>query len=433
MHVLSASSGVMTKERIFIHIDADAFFASVEQMLHRELQNKAIVTGRDGSIAVALSYEAKALGVKRATPIHEIRKEFPSVQMVASDYYMYRIFSDRMLQIIREFIPRVRRKSIDECAAEITGQASSLSEAFSLATDIKDSLETRLGCQFSFGISSSPLLAKMASGMNKPSGLTVLDTEENTDYHALHVKEVSGLGRKLCERLNGLGIIRIGEFINQYHRIKRNFSIVQDDIYTQIQGYAPIRERIEKPQQSMNRARSFKVTDNPNEVFGQLVLNFEHLMRKLRAQNLVVGSVYLSMRTAIRKPIGAHMRLDKKSRDSHFLLMHFRMMFDELWVSGEAYRYVSVTFGGLRYRHVIQSDIFGSFIDEQENESVAKAIDQLDAKFGKACVSLASTLMTPRKLGSHIRPSEYPITMPHALLPGESLYRRLNYPFLGTI
>ena len=87
----------------FIHIDADAFFASVEQCLHRELKGKPVVTGRDGGIAVAMSYEAKALGVERATPIHIIRQEFPGVHMVASDYFMYKLYSDRMLEIINNW------------------------------------------------------------------------------------------------------------------------------------------------------------------------------------------------------------------------------------------------------------------------------------------------------------------------------------------
>jgi DNA polymerase-4 len=166
----------------FIHIDADAFFASVEQCIHRELRGKFVVTGRDGAMAIAMSYKAKALGVERATPMHIINKDFPHVHMVASDYFIYRIFSQRMLNIIQTYIPKIQRKSLDECSADITNSVGSFSQAYDLAFIIKQELELKLQCNFSIGISSSELLAKMASGINKPLELTIIDVSKDLFY-----------------------------------------------------------------------------------------------------------------------------------------------------------------------------------------------------------------------------------------------------------
>lgn len=419
--------------RLYIHIDADAFFASVEQCLHRELRGKPIVTGRDGSIGVALSYEAKALGVERATPIHMIREEFPTVQMVASDYYMYKIYSDRMISIIREYIPSIRRNSIDECSADITSMCDSFQEAEALATQVQQILNQKLMCTFSIGISTSPLLTKMASGMNKPAGLTMIDPATSTEYQQEYIKKVSGLGRKLCERLSKLGVLRISDFIERYPVIRKNFSIVTDDIYHQLLGRQSTRVREYALQKSMNRARSFKVTDNQDAVFGQLVLNFEHLMRKLRAQNMTCQRIYVTLGTADRNRRGSHLRLPSHSRDVDLLMAHMRIVFDDLCRAGEAYRYASVTLSGLRIQEVVQNDLFGEHEQQSSTESMYQTIDDLDSKFGKPVISIAATLSRPRNLGSHVDPKTYPITMRHQLLPGEEANRRIRYPFLGTV
>lgn len=432
MQRLSALCVNMTK-RFFIHIDADAFFASVEQCLHRELRNKPIVTGRDGSIAVALSYEAKALGVKRATPIHIIRKEFPNVQMVASDYYMYRIYSDRMIAIIQEYIPHISRKSIDECSAEITDSISSQEQAQELARTIQKDLQTRLLCTFSIGVSTSPLLAKMASGMNKPAGLTLIDPENDTDYHNEYIKEVSGLGARLCERLSRLGVIRISDFIKKYPRIRKNFSVAIDDIFYQIQGIPTHRIPTGTPQKSMNRARSFKVTNNKDTVFGQLILHFEHLTRKMRSQSLTCQTIHISLRNAERISTHAKIKLPKRTRDMQLLLLHINILFRDIWKTNNTCRYISLTFSGLSSGSYIQSDIFNNFQNESHQEKIFTAVDILNGKFGKPLVTLASGMIQPKKLGSHIQNEKYPITHTHPLLLGESEYKRLQYPFLGVI
>ncbi|MFT7016131.1 MAG: nucleotidyltransferase/DNA polymerase involved in DNA repair [Candidatus Paceibacteria bacterium] len=410
--------------KIFIHIDADAFFASVEQCLH---------TGRDGSIGVAMSYEAKSLGVERAMPIHLVRREFPTVQMVSSDYYMYGIYSNRMLSIIRDYVPDIKRKSVDECSAEITEVCESFDGARILAEKIKEALETKLGCTFSVGISSSPLLAKMGSGMNKPAGLTIINPAVDHEYLLLPIRDVSGLGRKLCERLSGFGVVYVGDFIDMYPNIRKNFSVLTDDIYYQIQGMEATRALKSEPQKSMNRARSFKVTNNVDEIFGQLVLNFEHLMRKMRFQGLVCNSIHISLKTAARISTGGNIRLPKHTRDVDTLLLHIKTLFYNLYSSAEAYRYVSVTLSSLTTMDHVQCDLFGESENHKENEKIYTTVDVLEAKFGKPVVSFASTLSTPKGLGSHIKPGEYPITMQHPLLPGESIFRRVRYPFLGSI
>lgn len=417
----------------FIHIDADAFFASVEQCLHRELRGKPVVTGRDGAMAIAMSYEAKSLGVERATPIHIIRKEFPTVHMVASDYFMYRIFSQRMLEIIREHIPNISRKSIDECSADITELVHSFSQADILAQKIKQDLELKLQCNFSVGISSSELLAKMASGMNKPSGLTIINVLKDGSYLNQPIKKVSGLGKKLCQRLSGLGIIRIRDFIENYPSIAKNFSVITNDIYQQLCGNQSTRCIPETLGQSMNRARSFRVSNNKSEILGQLIINLDTLLKKMRLGNIRCKRIHISMRNAQRESFSLGIKLHAVTRDREILHHHSILLLNELFNQNDSYRYVSVTLSGLQHGESLQADLFGESITENNNEKLFALMDILDTKFGKQCLVSANTLLRPKNLGSHINRNNNPITEMHTLLPKETFFRRLDYPYMGSI
>lgn len=418
--------------RWFIHIDADAFFASVEQCIHRELRGKPVVTGRDGSIAVAMSYEAKALGVERATPIHILRKEFPSVSIVVSDYYTYRIFSDRMLAIIQTYLPQVVRNSIDECSGEIIGMITQ-QEVQQLANDIQQALQTKLSCSFSLGISRSPLLAKLASGMHKPSGMTIIDPLVDYSYQQLPIAKVSGLGSKTCERLGKLGIIFVKDFIEKYPRIKKDFSINLEDIYYEVQGIPKLRKQKKAHQQSMNRARSFTVTKSREAVYGQLIVNSEHLLRKMRTQKLGCTRIQVALKDTYRVIHHEQQTLHTLSFDTNTIMTYVTKLFNQLFIPGEGYRYVSVTFFGLQSQEYMQADLFGESHHEEQQSKLYMSLDSLNTRFGKQVISYGSTMTLPRSFGTSEYQAKHLMTQAYHLLPGESVYQRLRYPYMGKI
>ncbi|MCB1813923.1 MAG: hypothetical protein KDK04_19730 [Candidatus Competibacteraceae bacterium] len=107
--------------RAILHIDADAFFASCEQANNPSLRGKPVVTGKERGIASAVSYEAKALGIKRGMRIREIKKICPDAIHLPSDYETYSLYSQRVFAIVRRYTDRVEEYSIDECFAELTG------------------------------------------------------------------------------------------------------------------------------------------------------------------------------------------------------------------------------------------------------------------------------------------------------------------------
>jgi DNA polymerase-4/DNA polymerase V len=107
--------------RAIVHIDADAFFASCEQAVNPKLKGKPVVTGKERGIASAVSYEAKARGVKRGMTIREVQQLCPDAIHLPSDYETYSLFSQRMFAIVRRYTPDVEEYSVDECFCDLTG------------------------------------------------------------------------------------------------------------------------------------------------------------------------------------------------------------------------------------------------------------------------------------------------------------------------
>src|SRR3954453_18419349 len=112
--------------RAILHIDGDAFFASCEQVADPKLQGHPVVTGLERGIASSMSYEAKARGVTRGMPVHDIRRVCPECVILPSDYETYGLMSLRMYEIVRRFTSKVEEYSIDECSADLTGLRRSL-------------------------------------------------------------------------------------------------------------------------------------------------------------------------------------------------------------------------------------------------------------------------------------------------------------------
>src|SRR5215813_13240299 len=159
--------------RAIVHIDADAFFASCEQAVNPTLKGKPVVTGKERGIASAVSYEAKARGVKRGMTIREIKALCPDAIHLPSDYETYSLFSQRMFAIVRRYTPEVEEYSIDECFCDLTGLRRPLRMSYrQMAERIKHELDTALGFTFSVGLAPNKVIAKIASKWQKPSGLT---------------------------------------------------------------------------------------------------------------------------------------------------------------------------------------------------------------------------------------------------------------------
>jgi nucleotidyltransferase/DNA polymerase involved in DNA repair len=206
-----------------MHVDMDAFFASVEQYRnHPELAGRPVCVGHDPrggngrGVVRAASYEARAKGIHAGMPVSQAYRLCPDAVFVSGEFESYGIASDEFMEVLRQYADggRVRRASIDEAYIEVTEGVEIFGSPRNLASWIQDSIwhEAQLPC--SIGAAPNMSVAKVATGMNKPRGITVVGPEPEDVkkfLEPLPVTALNGIGRKTSERLGQFGITTLGQ------------------------------------------------------------------------------------------------------------------------------------------------------------------------------------------------------------------------------
>jgi DNA polymerase-4 len=197
-----------------LHIDMDAFFAAIEELRRPQLKGKPVVVGGSGDpskrgVVSTANYEARKYGIHSALPLRTAYKLCPHAVFVPLDFHIYIRASKRIKEILREFSPRCESAGLDEAYLDIS-ELEGTSESIARTIQEKILAETRLTC--SVGIGPTKLLAKIASDMKKPAGVTIIRMEDiPTQIWPLEVRKLIGVGPKTQERLASMGVKTIGD------------------------------------------------------------------------------------------------------------------------------------------------------------------------------------------------------------------------------
>src|SRR5438477_659205 len=204
----------MSRDRAILHVDMDAFFASVEQLDDPALRGKPILVGSDdlrGVVATA-SYEARVFGCHSAQPMSVAKRLCPHAIVVEHNFSRYRELSDRMFEILESFTPIVQPLSIDEAFMDVTGTLRLHGSAIEIARRLKLRVRDELHLTISVGVAPNKFLAKLASDLEKPDGLTVIAAADiDRILPPLPVTKIWGIGPKTAARLEGMCIRTIGD------------------------------------------------------------------------------------------------------------------------------------------------------------------------------------------------------------------------------
>ncbi len=198
------------RTRAILHLDLDAFYASIEQRDHPEYRGKPVIVGgspdRRGVVATA-SYEARRYGVHSAMPSRTAQRLCPEGIFLPARFEVYRAVSHQIMTIFRQQTALVEPLSLDEAYLDVTDTAHNLDEAALLAREIKRQIWDQTNLTASAGVSYCKFLAKIASDAHKPDGLTVIPQEEAAAFlEALPIEKFFGVGKVTAARLRGLGI-----------------------------------------------------------------------------------------------------------------------------------------------------------------------------------------------------------------------------------
>src|ERR1700758_3132912 len=200
--------------RMVVHVDMDAFYASVEQRDNPDLRGKPVIVAWKGnrSVVCAASYEARAFGVRSAMPAKRAARLCPDAVCVAPDFTRYRAVSGDVWAIFKRHTDLIEPLSLDEAYLDVTTNKTGLPTATLVARTIRDQIRQELNLAASAGVAANKFLAKLASDWRKPNGLFVIQPEEVDAFlQPLPVGRLPGVGKVTEERLAKLGVETVSE------------------------------------------------------------------------------------------------------------------------------------------------------------------------------------------------------------------------------
>ncbi len=201
-------------DKTILHIDMDAFFAAIEVLDHPEFKGKPVIVGgtTNRGVVSTANYEARGFGIHSAMPIFQAREKCPGAVFLKVNMPRYKEISGKIMKILEDFTPLVEPVSIDEAFLDITGTEDLLGNPEQIAGQIKERIYSETGLTCSIGIAPNKFLAKVASDLHKPDGLTIIQADQvDTFLATLPVEKIPGVGTRSIEALKHYGIKTAGE------------------------------------------------------------------------------------------------------------------------------------------------------------------------------------------------------------------------------
>lgn len=269
----------LLKRRKIIHIDMDAFYASVEQRDNPEYRNQPIAVGgmpagRGGVVATA-SYEARKYGVRSAMPSRQAKERCPDLIFVRPRFEVYKNVSLHVREIFHRYTDLVEPLSLDEAFLDVSDDKLGIGSAIEIARLIKESIRTELNLTASAGVSISKFVAKIASDMNKPDGLTFIGPSKVVSFmESLPVEKFFGVGKVTAARMKRLGLFTGKDLKNlSLDQLKHHFGKSGAFFYSIVRGID------ERPVMPHREAKSIGAEDTFNVDLKSLTEVIEELDR----------------------------------------------------------------------------------------------------------------------------------------------------------
>lgn len=353
-----------------VHIDGDAFFASVEQARDWRLRGKPVVTGLERNIAASMSYEAKRAGVTRGMLISDVKKVCPDAYVVRSHYELYSLYARRMYSIVRRYTPVVEEYSIDECFADITGMRSYYKKSYEeIVSDIKLSLETELGITFGVGLGPNKSIAKLASKRNKPAGLTVIPAKKIHQYLVdTPIEKIWGIGMNTAELLKKFGVFSALDFATKdffwitSHKLAKPYV----EIWHELRGafVKQLNTVLRDDIGSITTSQTFTpASSDVSFVFAELSKNIEKACEKLRMHSMRSNSVEIFLKTNRFQYVSRNIVLPIYTADPRYVLSYVSSVIHELFNKGCGTYYGVTQYNGPQYyiaygvKHYVRNNV----------------------------------------------------------------------------
>lgn len=389
----SAGSDALTARSI-LHVDMDAFYASVEQRDNPQLVGKAVVVGGGSNrgVVAAASYEARRYGIRSAMPMVEARRRCPHLQQVRPRMSHYRRVSKQIFAVFREFTPIVEGLSLDEAFLDVTASVTLFGSPETIAATIKDTIREQTALTASVGVAENKLVAKIASDLDKPDGLTIVwpaDYEGTLD--PLPASVIPGIGRETRERLDAAGI-----------RTIRDLRIAPDGVLEPIFGRfaRKTRERASgidnRPVVASRKEKSISAEETydndlttPDRMDQELLRLTERTASRLRKQAVAAGTVQVKIRKSDFTTVTRQRSVRPASDSTDRIFAIARDLLHTWLAQNPDARIRLLGVGGSGLVPALQPDLFAS---TEAQPVIDQTVDEIRDRFGAAALGRARTL-----------------------------------------
>ncbi|MCA1320672.1 DNA polymerase IV [Bacillus tianshenii] len=380
--------------RIIFHVDMNSFYASVEMAYDPTLRGKPLaiagnVEERKG-IVVTCSYEARAFGVKTTMPLWEAKQKCPQLIVRKPNFERYRKSSQAMFALLRNYTDLVEPVSIDEGYMDVTDCTLSLTP-IQIAEEIQQRLISELLLPCSIGIAPNKFLAKMASDMKKPMGITVLRKRElATKLWPLPVGEMHGVGAKTAEKFKTIGITTIGELAegNDY-QVKHLLGINGERLKKRANGEdnRPVDPDSVSEFKSIGNSTTLPSDTDDEQVIEKILEKLAvSVSARMKRKSVLSQNVQLVIRYGINHTVTRSRKLANPIESVEHIMEAALFLLKKHW-NGEPVRLLGITAQDMveKDQSVKQLDLF-TFQEDAKYEPLHKTLQDLEDKFGKGII-----------------------------------------------
>ena len=373
----------------------NAFFASVEQQANPELRGKpiAVIGAAKRTIVTTCSYEARAFGVRTGMNSWEAKKVCPGLIFVIGNNRKYTYTSTRIFEIMREFTPLVEVFSIDEAFLDVTGSLSLFGSPERIAGLIKGRIREQFGLTCSVGIAPNKLLAKLASDMQKPDGLTVIARGEIARVlERLPIKDLCGIGAKTQAKLAKFGIGSCGELGRfPVDILRRTFGVIGDRLHDMALGCddSPVVPDLEAEQvKTVGHSTTLERDISEREEILRFLLQLSEMVgRRARRYQVAGRTVTLTVRYQDFTTFSRQQSRGSYTNDSEEIYRASVNILDGIDIL-QPIRLLGVRISNLK-SHTEQLPLFP---EERKRAQLASAMDELNNRFGDCAVTFGTLL-----------------------------------------
>jgi DNA polymerase-4 len=379
--------------RTVLHLDLDAFFCSVEELLDPALKGTAFAVGwpaaERGVISTA-SYAARTFGVRSALPTARAMKLCPHLNLIKPRHRLYADYSHTVMALLENETPLIEQISIDEAFLDLTGDTRPGGE---VAAALQARIQNEIGLPSSFGVASNKLVAKIATNEGKPNGLVVVPPGEEAEFLApLPMDMLWGVGPKTQARLAGLGMKIIGDIARwPEDDLARRLGAWGADLARHARGLDDRPVEPEREAKSISQETTFAKDISDRTALRRTLLELsDGVGASLRKAGLAARTVKIKLRWPPFETITRQITLDRPTEKEAEIFNAALALFDRVWTRGRPVRLIGVGVSGLQE----PARQLGLFETQKSDHSarLTEALDKIREKYGWDAVKRASLL-----------------------------------------